>query len=826
MTLKGNRTVPELIANATTAYGSSLALKMRGGLGLEKYTYAELNEQVARMEHLLCERGIAKGDRVLLWANNSPSWVIAFLGILGMGAVAVPLDVRSTPEFAQKVTAQTEARLALVGRTTIPEWVDHLLLDELPLRLHDQSPQAVSSVVQPGDLAEIMFTSGTTGTPKGVMLTHCNLVSNVEMALSLMPLRAGLRALSFLPLSHVFEQIVGLLVPLVSGVEVVYLVSRQPNMLLQALHRERIQAMALVPQALALLMRNIERELESRGLGQVWRAYHRLAPHLPIRVRRVLSYPVRRSLGAQLEFVLSGGAALPIEIAQKWENLGIPILEGYGATEATALVTGNGLEVRRLGTIGKPVRGIDLRIEDDGEILIRGESIFASYWQNPQATQEAKSDGWYQTGDLGEKDDAGFIRFRGRKKNLIVLANGMKVHAEDVEDALQGREGIRDVVVVGLPKDDQVQVHAVVLPSTGDDEAVRRAIREANQRLAPHQQIQGLTIWKGEDFPRTLALKVKRFEIIRQLEEGQATAAPAPSTSAARSVESLLAEIAHVPVEKLQPTMQLGRDLGLDSLSLVELALLLEEQRGVRLDEQQLNAQLTIGELEALVDRGAVSAGPPYRFAFWPLNPLAAALRELLQGIVVRPLLATYAPLQVYGAERLEHVGSPCFMICNHTSHLDSFVILRALPRAMRRRVAVAAAADYWFQNPLLAFAAPLFYNAYPMVRSGAVRPSLEHSVELLDRGWSVLIFPEGTRSPDGHLQSFHSGIGLLASETGVPVVPLKIIGTHEILPKGRRYPRRGKVKVIVGEPVAYPVGSDSGEVTHDLEERVDKLEA
>ena len=367
----------------------------------------------------------------------------------------------------QKVIQQTGPCLAIVGQAMVPSLapfaISHLTTSDIPLQLRRQVSGMTDSPVQPDDLAEIMYTSGTTGTPKGAMLTHRNLVSNVEMALAVMPLGSGFRMLSILPLSHMYEEIVGLLVPLASGASVVYVPSRRPNVLLQTLRHEQTMAMALVPQALSLIMRNIEREIDQKGLRRVWEMLHALAPRLPMALRRLLFWPVHRSLGGHLEFLLSGGAALPDEVGQKWENLGIPVLEGYGGTEVTAIVSGNLPHQRRLHTVGRPVPCVGLQIAGDGEIVVRGENVFQGYWRNPQATREVLSDGWYHTGDLGELDADGFLHFRGRKKNLIALADGMKVHAEDVEAALQGRPGIRDVIVVGVPKGERVEVHAVVL---------------------------------------------------------------------------------------------------------------------------------------------------------------------------------------------------------------------------------------------------------------------------------------------------------------------------------------------------------------------------
>jgi len=824
-------TIGQLLENSDREHGSRLALKMRSGLRLEKYTYHQLWKQAQCMARLLQDRGMEKGDRVVVWAPNSPSWVIAYLGALLGGGVVVPLDVRSTPEFAAKVAIQTEPVLALISESILESAqglsVPTLQVEELPCLLYHAEEGLREPEITGHDLAEIMYTSGTTGEPKGVMLTHRNLISNVEMALRMMPLNPKTTVLSLLPLSHMYEQIVGLLIPLRSGASVVYLPSRQPHIVLRALRRERITAMALVPQALQLLMSRIEREVERQGRDALWRLLHRLAPRLPIGARRLLFRSVHRQLGGHLQFLACGGAFLDPSLAQKWENLGVPILQGYGCTEATALVTGSGLRYRRLGTVGRVAPGQEVAIAPDGEILVRGANISVGYWRNPQATKQTYREGWYHTGDLGYLDSDGYLHFKGRKKNLIVLADGMNVYPEDIENRLNLRAEIQEAVVVGLPqKDGRVEVHAVVLPS--DPEGVEKAVRETNRLLAPHQQIRGFTVWPGEDFPRTHTLKVKRHEVLEALEGEDKVAEERPEL-AARQVEvdlrDLVAQTAGVPREEIGPESTLGLDLGLDSLSIVELLCLIEEELGVYVEEGRLTHLATVGDLEAiLADVQRAETLTP--FPEWPLGFPARAGRTLLQRTLMDPLLALLCPTRVKGLQNLEGLSGPLLFSANHTSHLDTLVVLKVLPRRYRWRLSVAAAADYWFANPLLGNLTALLFNIFPMARQGNVRPSMEHTVDLIDRGWSVLIYPEGTRSLSGEMQPFKPGVGLLAVELGVLVVPLHLRGVYAILPKGSSVPRRGPVEVTMGAPLRFPPGMDHAQAAQQLEREIHRLPA
>jgi long-chain acyl-CoA synthetase len=808
--------IGQLLENSAREHGHRVALKMRSGLRLEKSTYGQLWEQAQRMASLLQDRGMHKQDRVLLWAPNSPSWVIAYLGVLLGGGVVVPLDVRSSTDFAAKVAAQTEPMLALLCAEVVESAHDlsvpTVQVEDLPRLLFNGQQGFHRPQVRGQDLALIMYTSGTTGEPKGVMLTHRNLIANVEAALQMIPISPQTRSLSLLPLSHMYEQLAGLLGPVRSGARVVYLPSRQPQILLRALRREAITAVAFVPQALQLLMGRIEREVERQGRVSLWRLLHRLAPHLPMAVRRLLFRSVHRELGGHLQFFTCGGAFLDPSLAQKWENLGIPILEAYGATEATALVTVGTPSHRKLGTVGRVPPGQEVAIAPDGEILTRGENVSCGYWRNPDATRQVHRDGWYHSGDLGHLDSDGYLHFQGRKKNMIALADGMKVHPEDIENHLNLRPEVEEAVVVGLPQEDgRVEVHAVVLAA--DPEGAARAIRETNGLLAPHQRIRGFTVWPGEDLPRTHTLKVKRHEVLEVLQGERKVVEErpeAPERQAEVDLRDLVAQAAGVPREEIHPQSALGLDLGLDSLSIVELLCLIEEKMGISVEEGRLPPRATVGDLESIV--GDVhSAGILTPFAQWPLGSAATAARRLLQQALMDPLMAFLCPTQVRGLENLEGLSGPLLFSANHTSHLDTPVVLRVLPKRFRWRLAAAAAADYWFANRLVGNLTALLLNSYPMARYGNVRPSMEHTVDLIDRGWSVLIYPEGTRSLSGEMQPFKPGVGLLGVELGVPVVPIHLRGVYAILPKGSAVPRRGPVEVTVGAPLRFPDGPCPG---------------
>jgi long-chain acyl-CoA synthetase len=793
----------------------------------EVWTYAQLWERSGRVLRRLREQGLERGDCVTIWAPNSPWWVAAYFGCLRLGLIVVPLDLRSAPAFMERVVAQTEPKLALLSRFTRDGWcfpTAAWLLEDLE-DLPPITGEISADTVTPDDVAEVIFTSGTTGDPKGVMLTHANITTNARSALQVIPASPDHRLLSLLPLSHMFEQTVGLLLPLGCGASVYYPASRQSTMIFRDLRTQGITTILAVPQVFSLLMAAIEREVEKTGKQATWRRMGKLADRLPMAGRKLLFRSVHGRMGGKLRFLVSGGAPIEPELIRKWQTLGLPIIQGYGATEAAPIISGTRLEDLAPGTVGRAVPGVELRIADDGEVLARGANITPGYWRNSHATTEAFVDGWYRTGDLGQFDEQGHLCLRGRKKDMIVLANGQNVYAMDVENALREAGELLDVAVVGMPGPAGTHVYAVLLVSPATP-APQEIIRAANARLAPHQQIQGYTVWPEADFPRTHTLKIKKQDVLRALLEGHNAGEPplAPAGAGNRDagpVRRLIAQATGVPTAELIAEATLGEGCGLDSLGRVELLAAIESELGVYLDEMKVGPDTTVAELEDMVAAGESAARPS--FPSWPLAPPSRLIRAGIQHLAFTGIdglaLAT-----VSGRAHLEDITPPVLLVANHASHFDSPVLIRALPDAWRKRLAVAAAADYFFTRKNLGRAVALGLNAFPFSREGNIRPTLEHCAWLLDNGWSILLYPEGTRSTTGDIGPFKAGVGLLAVELGVPVVPVRLEGLRDVLPKGRALPRRAPVRVRFGQPLRFPKGTPYDDAAAAMERAVREL--
>lgn len=511
-------TIPVLFAQAVEQFGTQPALvEPTDANGLSTLTYQALHEHVQHFGGYLQQQQLPRGARIMIWSASRSSWLVAYFAALLNGLVVVPLDSNTTEHFLQRLIEITESNYLVTTRKqynslknpAIP-FIDIEALPEGPL------DASLLPSIEENDLAELVFTSGTTGQPKGVMLSHRNIVSNALAALQVVPITARDRALSILPLSHMFEMTIELAI-LHTGACIVYARSLSPDTLFKLFATQHITCMVLVPQALQLFMNGIEREVRRQKRERQWHSIHTIARYLPFGLRRYLFSQVHRRLGKQFRLFVSGGAYLPPKLGQRWENMGIRVLHGYGATECAPVISVTRQHHHNLLSVGQPLPGVEVRIADDNEIQVRGPNVALGYWKNPEATAAVFHDGWYSTGDLGYIDKQHNLYLKGRKKNLIVLANGLNVYPEDVENALQEQDGVREAVVFGLENERGPEVHAVLLM---DDAAkAKTAVQCANKLLAPHQQVKGFTLWPEQDFPHTHTLKIKRQEVLAKLQQ-------------------------------------------------------------------------------------------------------------------------------------------------------------------------------------------------------------------------------------------------------------------------------------------------------------------
>ena len=823
------RTIVDFLRDAVKAHGPRDALLFKPGFRYQRWSYDRLWAESGQVATLLQRRGLSKGDQVLVWGPNCPQWVLIFFGCLRAGVIAVPLDLRSAPDYVERVISRITPKLAFTSRYTPRDDVDiglpEITFENLESEIYDL-PEPEHVAIQPDDLAEVMFTSGTTGDPKGVMLTHRNLAANIEGITQYITCNTSSRLLSILPLSHMYEQMGGLLTVLHFGASVTYPTSRQPTVLARTMRERQITTMLLVPQGLELLMNGIEREVRRQGKGALWDKLLKIAERTPYPLRRRLFGRVHKQFGGKLDFIVSGGAALDPELGRKWELLGVKIVQGYGATEASPVISNHTLHERRPDSVGRPLPNVEVKISDEGEILVRGDNISPGYWNSPEQTAAAFDGDWYRTGDIGLFDDDGYLHIRGRMKDMIVLPSGQNVYPDDIQAVLNRHPNVTDSAVVGLQQGSSVEVHAaLILDGANDADPI---VVWANGQLAEQQRVRGYTVWPEEDFPRTHTLKVKKPQLIEMLEGGVQSDAPSSPTRSSsprdgsRGLVDIIAEVAVLDTADIAPDMTLGDDLNLDSLGRVEMLSAIEVDLGVYLDETQIGPETTIRQVQAILDEGANNP-PVTEFPDWGMDWWCRMVRGFIQRALMFPILKLPYGLKVTGRENLQDIDGPVLFASNHCLGLDNPLIIESIPPLWRRRLAIAGAARLW-KNPVFWVINPLLGNGFPLAQDGPIRPSLENMGKIIDNGWSVLIYPEGQLTIGGPIKSFMNGTGLLAVEGRLPVVPLRLYINR--LGSPTRFPifKRGSVEIRFGQPLRFLPGTDYQEATSAIEAAVKSL--
>jgi long-chain acyl-CoA synthetase len=835
--------------------GRATAFVQRSGYRTVRWSYQDIAGLAAQCAREYERAEIAPGDRVLLWGRNSAEWVAAFLGCILRGAVAVPMDQGSTPDFVQHVARQVGARLVVADRQNV--LIGHespvLVLESIGELVAQHSRDTYSSPpVQRSSIAQIIFTSGATSVPKGVVISHGNILANLEpLEAQMLPYLKWerfvhpLRFLDLVPVSHVFGQFMGVWIPPLLGACVHFQDSLNPSEIISTIRRERVSVLVSVPRVLESLRGKIERDLEADGQLEKSRKDFAAADGEKIARRMWRFRKLHRKFGWKFWAVVSGGATLEPELEQFWGRIGVAAIQGYGLTETTSLVSVNHPFRIGRGSIGKVLPGREVKVHADGEILVRGDNIAAGYWEDGETLAVAKNGedaGWFRTGDLGALDGDGNLYFKGRKKNVIVTAAGMNVYPEDLEALLRREPEVKDCVVVGLERGGNAEPCGVLL--LRDETRLKQPrhaagiVTRVNESLAEYQRMRSWFLWPEADFPRTSTGKPKLTEIREAVEaqwgSGDASA-DWPATKG--GIGELIAKMKG-DGHPIDPSANLESDLRLSSLDRVELLGALEDRYQVDVNETRFTSARTVGELETLV-RGSSSTRTEFVFPRWAQRWPMTWIRTFVYYLLTWPATHLMAHPRVVGRENLRGVKGPVLVVCNHVIYLDVGFVLAALPMRLRGRLAVAMSgerlaemrkppAEWFFLRRWLQrmnyFLVVSLFNVFPLPKNSGFRESFRFAGDLADRGWNILVFPEGDLTPDGKLQPFRGGVGLLASNLKIPVVPMRIDGAYEIRESGSKFNRPGLIQVHIGKPVEFPAASDPEEIARELEQRVAEL--
>jgi long-chain acyl-CoA synthetase len=840
----------ELVRQRRERYPTAVAVGGQQGLGWKTLTSQHLLDLVDRLADALSRRGVREGDRVVLWVPNHWQTPVYLFALWKLGAIVVPFDREMNPNAAASIVASVAPRLVLVGYSERPGWVPGDAVEWWePGTLGPADGPAQPWQLPSEELAALYFTSGTTGRPKGCMITHANLLSQVEVLGEVIPLSPAHRMASILPLSHLFELTCGLLYPLSQGAAIHYVPGRRGPDILRVLSEQRVTDMLGVPQLLVLMGQAVEKQLRASLSPPVYRALSALADRLPFPARRRLFWMVHRRLGGHLTLLASGGAALPAETQRLWERLGVRVVEGYGASECSPVIAcGRSDGTTPIGSVGRPIRGAEVRLSPEGELLVRGPNVMRGYWKDPQRTADVLQDGWYATGDLATIDAAGNIRLAGRAKDLIVLPSGMKVWPQDVEAALVADPAVRDAVVVAVPRPDGgAGLHAYLIPEGAhpSEAELTGIIARCNGHLAQHQRLATASWWPEADFPRTSTLKLRRNLILPpRLNEGVAI------SSVLASDDPVGQAIAGVVRGRAIAAGQTLGELGLDSLGLVELALALEEKTGQAVGDGDLRPEMTVEQVRALLARAPSPESPS---AVAPSQPeqleVDVPLWPYFWGRVFRPLRLPFelvyrlavTRMCVLGGERLASLPPRVIVAGTHHGFVDLLLVRHGLARTAARGVAgrlvVATAAKNWDAAPRFSRYAALAFGLYPLRQQSQLDASLRGLARLAERGRAILIFPQGRHTDPAQehagasVARFHLGVAHLAAALDAAVVPFGLAGTEMVLvphpPRtgwltvgGASYTiARGPLAIAFGDPLHLAPGESPREFTARLQD-------
>ncbi len=839
----------------------------------ERWSYQRVAGAAYQFARELEVRKIAKGDAVLLWSPNCAEWVAAFLGCALCGVVAVPVDDAASPDFARRVSAQVRTRVVLCARERRlifdrAEGIATIDPADLAAAVAEHSSECFRPIpIQPSDALEIVFTSGTTAEPKGVVLTHANVVGNlvpieteIRKYLKYGRLVHPIRFLNLLPLSHVFGQFLGIFLPPLLGGTIVFENTFNPTEIMATIHRERVSVLVAVPRMIESLKQKIERDLEDGGRRESFDARYAAAASQHFLRRWWTFRDLRRQFGWKFWAMISGGAALDRETEEFWHRLGYAVVQGYGLTETTSLISLNHPFHTSRGSIGKVLPGREIKLADDGEILVRGSGVASGYWNGHELQPVARSEdeGWYHTGDLGALDDQGNLFFKGRKKEAIVTPAGMNIYPEDLEAALRQQKGVRDCVVVGLERGGNAEPCAVLILRDAQTVDVKTIVQRANETLAEYQRMRRWFVWPDEDFPRSSTQKPRRSVIRDAVEAGLRGRALA---NAASPLSELLTRITGRSIQNmpdLTPDANLESGLGLSSLERVELLSALEDRYQVDLSETGFANAATVSDLEKLLqgERGGRRDGrdrdvrdpefqrrefhhPAFHYPLWTLRWPTTWLRLASHYLLARPAMFLLGWPRVTGHENLRGVHGPLLVVSNHVADVDVGFIQTALPARIRHRLVTATGGEAlellrspgpqrWFLGRIfdrvqwtLGIA---LLNLFPLPRQSGFRKSFAYAGEAVDRGYSVLVFPEGKHTIDGKLLPFRTGVGLLANNLRIPVLPMRIDGLFEIKNAGKKFAPPGRIQVHIGKPVQFAPEANPEEIARALQRAVADL--
>lgn len=825
--------------------------------GWESITYHAFSVKVKALASYLINEGLSKGDRVAIISENRPEWGAAYLSILMAGGIAVPVDSQLGHEEIKNLLSDSGAKIIFFSQKTIQnvlassEELQAGREEQIGLINFDSNEYKQIVSIDNGnilsaniadDIASIIYTSGTTGNPKGVMLTHNNFCSDAQAIIEAGIVSHEDNVLSVLPLHHTYAFMCTFLAPLLLGASITYPASLKGPDLMSAIKDRRVSILVGVPQLLGLIRNGIINKIKARPrpvsyiLLKLLSLSGILRKNFGFNSGRIIFKAAHKALEDRFRFFASGGARLDPLIMEDLEALGFTVLEGYGLTETAPVVTFNPAFKRKPGSAGRPLPSVDIRINEpsetgEGEVAIKGPMVMKGYYKKPSATADVIKDGWFMTGDIGRVDNEGYLFITGRSKEVIILSSGKNIYPEDVEKMYMKSPLIKEICVLGIEEKGITEnLHAVIVPDfeyarqagiSNIQESIKWVINDLLNKIPSYMRIKGYTITK-EPLPRTPLGKLRRF-MIKDIVTKKTVATEEIETKAEpmdEITEKMLEVIRQFSGkrQKISLNDSIELDLGLDSLSRIELIVALEKAFSLHLPEDFMADILTVRDLIEKIRKqttAQISTGI-FEKTRWDnilgrtpsdndlsLISLERPEKKMLPSLIIYSLLKCLFKaifrLQATGVEQIpkdkNYIIAP-----NHTSYLDGAVLILSLPFSYFKNIYTLGLSEF-FSGMLKSRFARLAH-VIPIDSYSFLTKALQMSAYVLKNDRSLSVFPEGGRSFDGNLLEFKKGVGILAVEMGIPVVPTLIEGAFEALPRDAVMPKFNKISITFGKPL------------------------
>ncbi|MFH1454694.1 MAG: AMP-binding protein [Armatimonadota bacterium] len=828
----------------TSEFEDDVFLRMERNNHLTEYTYSEIKNNVLKLRNALLSRGFKKNDKIALLCENRPEWGLVFWGVLSLGAELVPVDMKLTPEDIEFILKDSDTKAVFCSEKFVNMLCNlNITLDIYPLDkicepdfttleelLNASSERADDIEIYPTDTALIVYTSGVTGKAKGVVLSHFNLLSDVNMVNGLFYSqfhKAGF--LSILPLHHTFEITGGFLAPMSLGGSVTYIEDLKTETLMNNLKKYRPKVMLTVPVFLESIYNGIVKKAETDTVKSfMFNALKNISSlfyKMNIRMGRILFGGLFKNFGGNLRYFVSGAAPLDVKTAEQLEILGFEILEGYGLTETSPILTANTPQAKKLGSVGKPLAWVELKIvkpnpAGEGEITVKGPNIMQGYYKRADLTSKVLKNGWFYTGDIGAVDKDGFVYIRGRDKNVIVSSSGKNIYPEELEDKLSKEPVIKEICVTGRKTKMSEEIVAVIVSDekqikTGEkkEDIIKGIIENFNRKVPEYKRISDFIIWEGE-LPKTTTLKVKRALLEEELYKKQAegkkkeldyTKDRLEKEPVLKKLLEAASKTTKMPVENISLKDRLYEDLGIDSLGKIDFICDIEEKLDIPIEDNKVAGLYTLEDIFDYIKKRSpadkVKKDKEINLYFLKKPSALVKILRTSFNVFYRIFAKTFFRLEFKGLKNLPE-KEPYIIAPNHGGHIDLPSILSAFPLKELDNIFAPAAGDYFEKHPKTEFISYALFNTFSFQRYGNYIEGLKACVKVLKKGRNLIIFPEGVLSKDGNLNEFKSGAAEIAYEAGVKIVPAYIHGSYDAYPTGRYYPKPVKVIIYFGKPV------------------------